>query len=65
MPQEPGVLQLVEIDPTATHQNPDRTVAPATAYQVSSATWNPNYGLEAGRSGTPPTVVAAGGNDVL
>jgi len=66
MPKKPGTSTAVTIDPTATHQNPDRTVDPATANQVSSTTQDPFYGLEAGRDGTPPaTTLGGGGNDVL
>ena len=54
MPVTPGVSAQSTIDPTATCQNPDRTVNPATAYQVSSVTWDPNIGLEVGRNGAPP-----------
>jgi hypothetical protein len=66
MPIKPGTSAEVTIDPTATHQNPNRTVDPASANQVSSTTWNPFYGLEVGRDGTPPaTTLGGGGNDTL
>ena len=67
MPKKPGTSAAVTIDPTATHQNPNRTVDPASANQVSSTTQDPFYGLEVGRDGTPPaaTTLGGGGNDSL
>ena len=47
MPVKPGTSALSTIDPTAVHENPNRTVDPASANQVSSETWDPNIGLEA------------------
>ena len=48
MPAKPGTSARKVIDPTAAHQNPDRTTDPANP--VVSSTWDPNFGIEAGRN---------------
>ena len=58
MPEYPGVLQLVEVDPAVAYQGNDRNQLPGAAYIVSSQTWNPPYGLEAGRSAELPAPTA-------
>lgn len=57
MPYAPGVSVLVTVDPVVAYQNSDRTTLPATANQVSSDTWNPTVGIEAGRTAVDPTTV--------
>ncbi len=57
MPYAPGVSVLVTVDPVVAYQNNDRTTLPATAYQVSSDTWNPTVGIESGRTAVDPTTV--------
>ena len=54
MPYTPGTSVLVEVDPVTGYQANDRTARPTTAYQVSSYTWDPNVGIEAGRTAVDP-----------
>lgn len=54
MPYAPGTSVLVTIDPVVAYQNNNRTPLPVTAYQVSSDTWNPSVGIEAGRTAVDP-----------
>ena len=64
MPETPGTSARKVIDPSISHQNPDRSTDPANP--IASSTFDPFFGIEAGREVPPtPTVVGGGGDDSL
>ena len=64
MPETPGTSARNEIT-SVSHQNPDRSTDPTKP--VKSSTYDPFFGIEAGREvpPTPGTVSGGGGNDTL
>ena len=65
MPETPGTSARKVIDPSISHQNPDRSTDPANP--IASSTFDPFFGIEAGREVpvATPTVVGGGGDDSL
>ena len=66
MPETPGTSARFDIT-SVSHQNPDRTTDPAKP--VKSSTYDPFFGIEAGREVPPPpapdTTSGGGGTDTL
>lgn len=65
MPETPGVSELITIDPSIHTEQADRTTKQANP--IASSTWDPNVGIEAGRTNTAPpdTTSGGGGTDTL
>ena len=65
MPEEPGTHARKVIDPSIHHQSPGRTQLPTNT--VLSSTWDPFFGIEAGRTvpESTATVEGGGGTDSL
>ena len=67
MPNTPGTSAQKTVDPALAYQNSDRTPLPTNP--VASVTWDPNEGIEAGRTvpAAPPpdTTSGGGGTDSL
>ena len=59
MPETPGVSVLVTIDPSIHTETADRTTMQANP--VASSTWDPNVGIEAGRTNVAPPQTTSGG----
>ena len=61
MPNTPGTSAQKTIDPSIHHENPDRSADPTNP--ISSVTWDPFEGIEAGRTVPPEATTVGGGGD--